>query len=144
MQPNGIFSPLLRHGGQSRLIHAAARNADMTRIALEARRFTQTRDAAERRARATAVYYLAMGEDLDDALELPPDRRIRLCRRLERRIEQERLRGAARHWSYDLNRHIALKQALDLLAGTSTRKPASETKDGVRRRRRIRRSSERP
>lgn len=38
--------------------------------------------------------------------------RGRIARRLRRLIERERLRGARRHWSYDLNRHIALKQAL--------------------------------
>ena len=30
-------------------------------------------------------------------------------------IERERQRGMRKHWSYDLNRHIALKQALDRL-----------------------------
>lgn len=38
-----------------------------------------------------------------------------LCRRLRRLIERERLKGAKGHWSYDLNRHIGLKQALDSL-----------------------------
>jgi hypothetical protein len=85
-----------------------------------------------------------MGEDLDQALELPPDLRARLCRRLERRIERERLRGAARHWSYDLNRHIALKQALDLLGGPAPRPREPETEDGARGRRRHRLSPERP
>ena len=38
-------------------------------------------------------------------------------------MERERLRGMRRHWSYDLNRHIALKQVLDKLrslAGVET------------------------
>jgi hypothetical protein len=50
-----------------------------------------------------------------------------------------------RHWSYDLNRHIALKQALDLLRerqpgqkrlGATAGVPAARTKqNGARRRR---------
>ncbi|WP_367193768.1 hypothetical protein [Amorphus sp. 3PC139-8] len=39
----------------------------------------------------------------------------RLLTRLRRAIRAERQRGIAGHWSYDLNRHIALKQAVDLL-----------------------------
>ena len=38
-----------------------------------------------------------------------------ICRRLKRLIERERLKGVKGHWSYDLNRHIGLKQALDTL-----------------------------
>ena len=42
---------------------------------------------------------------------------MRTIKRIERLLERERLRGGRRHWSYDLNRHIALKQALDRLSG---------------------------
>ena len=44
---------------------------------------------------------------------------------LRRRIERERLRGALGHWTYDLNRHISMKQALDRLRRReSSRNPA--------------------
>lgn len=66
-------------------------------------------DAA--RARQTAAFRLATGVDLDTALTACPADRLRLERRLRRLLERERLKGAARHWSYDLNRHIALAQA---------------------------------
>ena len=36
----------------------------------------------------------------------------RLVKRLEKAIEAERRLGRSRHWAYDLNRHIALRQAL--------------------------------
>ena len=36
-----------------------------------------------------------------------------LVARLARALRAERQRGRAGHWSYDLNRHIALAQALD-------------------------------
>lgn len=37
--------------------------------------------------------------------------RARIVRELARRLRAERLRGRAGHWTYDLNRHIALWQA---------------------------------
>lgn len=36
----------------------------------------------------------------------------RLIARLERALRAERRRGRAGHWTYDINRHIALMQAL--------------------------------
>ncbi|WP_433962872.1 hypothetical protein [Roseitalea porphyridii] len=36
---------------------------------------------------------------------------------IDRRLARERNKGVARHWSYDLNRHIALKQARDVIVG---------------------------
>ena len=68
-------------------------------------------------ARQTVAFFLACGVDLAVAVDTAPEARDRLRRKLARLIERERLRGAARHWSYDLNRHIALKQALDRLSG---------------------------
>lgn len=62
-----------------------------------------------------AALQLAAGIDLGEALAAPPSERGRLIAKLERLIERERLRGMRRHWSYDLNRHISLKQVLDRL-----------------------------
>lgn len=72
---------------------------------------------AEERARAgQRVALLALcGVDLDAAAGLHGEARTALCRRLGVMIERERLKGATRPWSYDLNRHIALKQVLDSL-----------------------------
>lgn len=67
-------------------------------------------------ARACAAFQVHMHEDLVDALSSPSEIRARLAARLTRQIERERLKGMARHWSYDLNRHIGLKEALDLLS----------------------------
>lgn len=41
----------------------------------------------------------------------PPGRRT-VIGRLARALRAERRRGVAGHWTYDLNRHLALKQAL--------------------------------
>ena len=62
-----------------------------------------------------AALQLAAGIDLGAALAAPPSARGRLIAKLERLIERERLRGMRRHWSYDLNRHISLKEVLDRL-----------------------------
>lgn len=66
-------------------------------------------------ARQTAALQIACHFDLSEALSASPATRAGFVLRLRRMIERERLRGARRHWSYDLNRHIALKQALDRL-----------------------------
>ncbi len=67
----------------------------------------------EQEARQEAAFFLACGIDLGAALRSKGGERDLMVRRLERLIERERLKGWRRHWSYDLNRHIALKQALD-------------------------------
>lgn len=36
--------------------------------------------------------------------------------KVSRLLERERLRGLAGHWSYDFNRHVALRQLRDRLA----------------------------
>jgi hypothetical protein len=68
-------------------------------------------------ARQMAALQIACHFDLAEAIAAPPDARRQIVLRLERTIERERQRGIRKHWSYDLNRHIALKQALDTLRG---------------------------
>ncbi|MBC8717860.1 cytoplasmic protein [Ochrobactrum sp. Marseille-Q0166] len=55
------------------------------------------------------------GVDMNQLLNASTEEKKSACGRLNRLIERERLRGVNGHWSYDLNRHIALKQALDRL-----------------------------
>ncbi len=54
-----------------------------------------------------------LGYDLKLVRDLQGEDRQRFMLRLERLLERERLKGLNRHWSYDLNRHIALKQLRD-------------------------------
>lgn len=76
----------------------------------------RARKAQERsHASQTAALQLSAGIDISEVFHSSPEGRRRLALRLERLIERERLRGFRRHWSYDLNRHISLKQALDRL-----------------------------
>ena len=65
---------------------------------------------------ASVALQLAVGIDLDAALEAPWEARRLILPRVQRALRREHLRGVARHWSYDLNRHIALKQALAYLS----------------------------
>ena len=90
----------------------------MSGLVEEIQAFKKQKAEIGKRAGQTAAFFLASGIDLDHALAAPPPERDRIIVRLQRLIERERLRGARRHWSYDLNRHIALKQALDRLRPT--------------------------
>lgn len=106
----------------------------MASIADEAKTFRQRKTREIEEAGQTAAFFLLAGIDLSTAVEARGDERKRIVARLERLIERERLKGARRHWSYDLNRHIALRQVLLRLRGEKQR-PAR-----VRpRRRRVRR-----
>jgi len=81
----------------------------------ERQAFLATKDDAVMGARQRIALQILCGEDLGAALSLDRERKEQLCRRLKRLIERERLKGASGHWSYDLNRHIGLKQALETL-----------------------------
>lgn len=91
----------------------------MTSLRMEASDFKAKKEHQTEMARRIAAFFITCGVDLEDALSTRGDARTRICRRLVRLIERERLRGMRRHWSYDLNRHIALKQVLQELEGKS-------------------------
>lgn len=75
---------------------------------------------------------LCCGFDLPDPASAGREALIQAVARIGRAIQRERMKAARSHWSYDLNRHIALKQAHDglrrALAG------AAETGDNTQRR----------
>lgn len=98
----------------------------MTALGEEARRYLSTKRQAEQDARQTAAFFLASGIDLAWALGAAPEEKAAIRLRLRRLLERERLKGAARHWSYDINRHIALKQVLDRLEGKERTPPDAE------------------
>jgi hypothetical protein len=113
----------------------------------EAKAFAAQKLGATMQASRLADMQLVCGIDLSAALAAESELQARYIRRIERVIERERLKGMRRHWSYDLNRHIALKQALDLLrerqpgqkhlgATAAAGAPAARAKqNGARRRR---------
>ncbi|MGE0501483.1 MAG: cytoplasmic protein [Rhizobiaceae bacterium] len=83
----------------------------MSQILSQSRVFVRTKQEEIRAAAQTVAFRLATGVDLTAALATRPAERAELLARLERLIERERQRGCRRHWTYDLNRHIALAQA---------------------------------
>jgi hypothetical protein len=87
----------------------------MSGLGAEARKFVQRKQRERSNAASMVAFRLATGIDLEAALASGPSERRRFTLRVERLLERERLRGWARHWSYDLNRHVAIKQAVDLL-----------------------------
>jgi nuclear transport factor 2 (NTF2) superfamily protein len=87
----------------------------MNDIRAESAAFKTRLSAEAANARQMAALQIACGIDLSAALATGAEERSKLTARLQRAIERERLKGLRRHWSYDLNRHIALKQLLDRL-----------------------------
>ena len=55
--------------------------------------------------------------------EAPPHRLREWLDTIELRLARERKKGISRHWTYDLNRHIALKAARDRLKTELERRP---------------------
>jgi hypothetical protein len=87
----------------------------MDALSLEATLFRQRLEDERKARRARAALRLLCGIDMDDAEAADEVWRAQAAARVRRRLEQERLKGLRRHWSYDLDRHIALKQALDMI-----------------------------
>lgn len=87
----------------------------MHRLKEEMAAFLATKENRTTEARQIAAVQLACHIDLSGALESDAATRARIVVDLKRKIERERLRGTRGHWSYDINRHIALKQALERL-----------------------------
>lgn len=87
----------------------------MNELRQEIATFLENKRSKVAEARQMAALQIACHFDLAEAMKAEPAMRARIVLRLERMIERERQRGMRKHWSYDLNRHIALKQALESL-----------------------------
>lgn len=116
----------------------------MTAFREEASAFRRAKERQVREARQMAAFFLVSGIDLEAALKTTGEERRAILMRLARLIERERLKGMRRHWSYDLNLHIALSQAYDRLKGEAAPKvrkqrPARRRSmpTGARKRRRL-------
>jgi hypothetical protein len=111
----------------------------MRTLQQDANAFTGQKMAEAMDAGQTVALRLLCGVDLSAALAADGEEKARLIERIKRLIKRERLKGLRRHWSYDLNRHIALKQALDRLRGQdriisgTTRANSTRTKTKRRR-----------
>jgi len=84
---------------------------------------SRRQDEATSSAQRAALQILC-GIDIEKVLEGTAEARRAAISQIARLIEKERLKGVNGHWSYDLNRHIALKQALDRISGAPARTAA--------------------
>ena len=84
-------------------------------LAKQRNAFIAAKDKHASEARQRLVLQILCNADLDELIAQDDESKSQMCRRLKRLIERERLKGVKGHWSYDLNRHIGLKQALDTL-----------------------------
>ena len=87
----------------------------MTSIAAAAHEFRRRKGLETAEAGQRVALRLLCGIDLDDVLAGTPQDLTKAVARLKRMIVRERRKGLSGHWSYDLNRHVALKQAFDRL-----------------------------
>lgn len=100
--------------------------------------FLASKQQRQAHALQLAALQLTCGLDLAATLASGDEERAAGLLRVERMLERERLKGQNRHWSYDLNRHIALKQVCDTLRaslGDPEEQQASPKQNGARRRR---------
>ncbi|WP_420959884.1 cytoplasmic protein [Brucella sp. IR073] len=84
----------------------------------QAKEFLAGKEKLRGEAMQRAALQILCGIDLDRILAASHEEKRKAIRRLERLIERERLKGTSGHWSYDLNRHIALKQARERIEGS--------------------------
>ncbi|PRD45989.1 cytoplasmic protein [Phyllobacterium phragmitis] len=87
---------------------------------MESRAFLASKEERRGEAMQRAALQILCGIDFDALFAASQQEKAAASCRLTRLIERERLKGICGHWSYDLNRHIALKQALDKLKRTIT------------------------
>lgn len=84
-------------------------------VSLEAEitEFEERKTSLHARAQKLAAVRIACGIDLPEHGAGERVELERILARVERAIQRERMKAALAHWSYDLNRHIALKLARD-------------------------------
>lgn len=87
----------------------------MQGLANDVRSFSARRAETIAEAAQRAALQILCGINLDTALEASGELHDAIVHRLERALRTERIKGLRQHWSYDLNRHIALKQVFDRL-----------------------------
>lgn len=88
--------------------------------------FRKRRRKRETRVMANAALVKFAGVELDEAMRFAASRGNALRLRIKRLIERERLKGLNGDPSYELNTHICLKHALEMLGrGEPVRMPAT-------------------
>jgi hypothetical protein len=88
--------------------------------------FRKNRTEGAEKARIDACLQLAGAPALNALGGAGPVKLAQYARRLRLGIAKERRRGLLRHHRYDLNRHIAMKQALDAVTDMAQTKNGAE------------------
>jgi len=97
----------------------------------EVRGFLDAREQERTAAARLAALRCICGLDFAALLKADAATQAVAINRIDRLAERERMKGLAGHWSYDLNRHIALKQAVEQLRSMTENRP-ERTKDSKR------------
>jgi hypothetical protein len=72
--------------------------------------FLEKRKEDALQAAQSFALQMTCGLDLQQIAATSKEKKASIVARLNRLIKRERLKGLNKHWSYDINRHIALKQ----------------------------------
>ena len=119
------------------LTRSKSSESDMTNLKSDILGFLAKRQAEWAESRQMAALQIVCGFDLVALKASDASQRALAVGRIDRLLERERLKGLAGHWSYDLNRHIALKQAADDLRSedpsvrTKSRRPKEDGAEGA-------------
>lgn len=113
---------------------------DMSKILLDIGEFKARKACLGADAVQRVALQLLCGLDLTSVFAADDPCRRAALKRIERMVVRERLKGLSRHWSYDLNRHIALKQACDRLRDSLGQVLAKKTTAPRGRRRSVRKA----
>ena len=84
---------------------------DLMRQEIAAFRHRKTAETLQ--ARQRVALRLSCGLDLPENIDVDPDTTKATLARIQRAMQRERMKALRQHWSYDLDRHIALKLAYD-------------------------------
>ncbi|MDQ6436853.1 cytoplasmic protein [Mesorhizobium sp. LHD-90] len=112
----------------------------MNDLGFEIRTFLAGKKEERAKASQLVAVQIVCGQDLSALLDAGKEARQTALGRIRRLLARERLKGLSGHWSYDLNRHIALKQACDRLQDVDAVRGSGDikapgTRNGARRRR---------
>lgn len=72
--------------------------------------FIENRKEDALQAAQSFALQMTCGIDLRQMTTSSTEKKASIAAKLNRLIKRERLKGLNKHWSYDINRHIALKQ----------------------------------
>lgn len=72
--------------------------------------FFENRKEDALQAAQSFALQMTCGIDLRQMTTSSTEKKASIAAKLNRLIKRERLKGLNKHWSYDINRHIALKQ----------------------------------